>query len=329
MKSSSTLFVKAGSAVLMTAVILSGCTFKGKSASKSDAADHSFSIVTTIFAPYDFARQVAKDTGTSIKMLLPPGSEVHSWEPTAQDIISIQKSGLFIYAGGKGDVWADKIVSASDSKLTALRMTDCVHLFEEEHPEGMEPEKEEGKENEKANEETEWDEHVWTSPENAKLIVQKICDILSISDSAHADIYKRNTAAYIAQLSQLDSGFREIVKNAKRRTVVFADRFPARYFTEEYGLKYYAAFPGCSTDTEPSAATVAYIINKVKKEKIPAVFYIELSSQKMADTVCEAAGCKKLLFHSCHTLSKEDFAAGATYLSVMQKNLQTVSEALN
>lgn len=289
------------------------------------------SIVTTIFAPYDFAREITKGTSTTVNMLLPPGSEVHSWEPTAHDMISIQNASLFIYAGGEGDVWADNLVASLDNKVSHIRMTDCVKLFEEAHPEGMEPEHEKESDSKETagGEEVEWDEHVWTSPKNAMLIVQKITDTLCTIDSANSKIYKKNTTSYLAQLEQLDKDFANVVSTAKRKTIVFADRFPARYFTEEFGLSYYAAFPGCSTDTEPSAKTVAFIINKVKEENIPVVFYIELSNEKMADTVCEATGCRKMLFNCCHTLSKKEFVSGTTYLEVMNQNVQVLKEALN
>src|SRR5574344_215822 len=317
------------------ALFATGCSNK-KNKSTDEISDSSkqISIVTTIFAPYDFARAVAKNTSTTVTMLLPPGAEVHSWEPTAHDMITIQNAALFIYAGGEGDVWADKLVASLDKPISSIRMTDCVKLFEEEHPEGMEPEHDDAADEKdtgsaQSADEVEWDEHVWTSPKNAMLIVQKIADTLCSIDEKNSNVYKKNAAAYLTQLEHLDNEFTTVVNSAKRKTVVFADRFPARYFTEEFGLSYYAAFPGCSTDTEPSAKTVAFIINKVKEEKIPAVFYIELSNQKMADTVCEATGCHKLLFNSCHNLSKKEFELGTTYLDVMKQNVQTLKEALN
>lgn len=315
--------------IISSLFFTTGCSNKTSSAGKQSSKE--ISIVTTIFAPYDFARKITKGTGDSITMLLPPGSEVHSWEPTAKDIIRIQNSSFFIYAGGEGDVWADKLITSSDKEIHALRMIDCVKLFAEAHPEGMEPEKEDASSTKPVTEtadEVEWDEHVWMSPKNVMLIVQKMCDELCVIDPSNADAYKANTASYIAQLVKIDNEFADVVSHAERKTIVFADRFPARYFVEEFGLNYYAAFPGCAADTEPSASTVAFIINKVKTEKIPFVFYIELSNQKMADTVCEATGAKKLLFHCCHNLSKEDFQSGKTYLSKMEENVSALKQAL-
>ena len=315
---------RAVSAVII-AFILSAASCRAVKPSSSSQPQTGFSVVTTIFAPYDFTRQIIKRTDTKVTMLLPPGAEVHSWEPSAQDMITIRKSGLFIYAGGEGDVWADNLAASFDSKTTALRMTDCVKLVEEAHPEGMEPEEKD----DSGKDEVEWDEHVWMSPKNAMLIAGRICDTLCRLDSRNSAVYRQNTDTYIRQLQKLDDNFRAAVKDGKRTTIVFADRFPARYFTEEFGLSYYAAFPGCSANTEPSAATVTFIINKVKQEKIPVVFYIEMSNQKMADTVCEAAGCRKLLFHCCHNVSKNDLTAGKTYLSLMEGNLNALREALN
>jgi zinc transport system substrate-binding protein len=176
--------------------------------------------------------------------------------------------------------------------------------------------------------EEEYDEHVWTSPENAKKIVQKISDTLSEVDPSNAAAYKASTTAYLSRLDQLDAAFRDVVKGAARKTLVFGDRFPFRYFADAYGLKYFAAFPGCSTETEASAATVAFLIDKVKTEKIPVVFHIELSNEKIADTICEATGAKNLLLHASHNISRDDFQSGLTYLDIMTANVSALKEAL-
>lgn len=178
-------------------------------------------------------------------------------------------------------------------------------------------------------EESEYDEHVWTSPKNAKLIVQKILDALCEVDSANATIYTQNAEAYLAELDTLDQAFQAVVDSAARKTIVFGDRFPFRYFADAYGLQYFAAFPGCSTETEPSAATVAFLIDKVKAEQIPVVFHVELSSERMANTISEETGAKVLLFHACHNVSRDDFESGASYLSLMTRNVDALKEALN
>jgi zinc transport system substrate-binding protein len=198
---------------------------------------------------------------------------------------------------------------------------DCVELVEEETVEGMEAEEEE--------EEAAWDEHVWTSPVNAKRIVEKIAAALCASDPANAALYRENTAAYAGELDALDAEFRAIAASGRRKTLVFADRFPFRYFTGAYGLDYYAAFPGCSTETEASAATVAFLIGKIRAEQIPVVFHIEFSNGKMADAISEASGARKRLLHSAHNVSRDELAAGITYLEIMKRNAGVLREALN
>ena len=285
------------------------------------SADGKLNVTTTNFPPFDFVRNIAKDK-VNLFMLLPPGAESHSFEPSPRDIITVQNSGIFIYVGGEGDIWANRILESMDtSKMKIIRMLDAVDAVEEEIVEGMEEDDDEG-------EETSYDEHVWTSPRNAILIVGAITDALCEVDSANADFYRQNAADYTKKLAQLDLAFNDVAAGAKRRTIVFADRFPFRYFADAYRLKYFAAFPGCSTETEPSAATVKFLIDKIKAEKIPVVFHIELSNEKMADTISGETGAKKLLLHACHNLSKKDFDAGLGYLDFMRGNVENLREAL-
>jgi zinc transport system substrate-binding protein len=194
-------------------------------------------------------------------------------------------------------------------------------VVEEEIVEGMEEEEEE-------EEGVAYDEHVWTSPKNAVRIVRVITDVLCEVDGADAALFRRNADAYIKRLDELDREFQAVVDGAKRKTIVFGDRFPFRYFADAYGLTYFAAFPGCSTETEPSAATVAFLINKIKAEKIPVVFHIELSNEKMADTIAAETGAKKLLLHACHNISKKDFDSGLTFLEIQRANVPRLREAL-
>ena len=177
-------------------------------------------------------------------------------------------------------------------------------------------------------EEAEYDEHVWTSPRNAKLIVEKISETLCEIDPANAPDYQKNTAAYLEKLDALDAAFQDVIARGTRKTLVFGDRFPFRYFADAYGLSYFAAFPGCSTETECSAATIAFLVDKVRDEKIPVVFHIELSNEKIADTICEATGAKKRLFHGAHNVTRRDFQQGISYLEIMTKNSEILKEAL-
>lgn len=309
------------------ALLLTSCNI---SSGKSEDSDK-LSIVTTIFPPYDFVREIADDN-VEITMLLEPGSESHSYEPTPQDIIKIQESDLFIYVGGEGDVWVDTILDSMDKPLNTIVLMDEVEAVAEEIVEGMEHEHEhEHDENcdHDHSEEADLDEHVWTSPENAIKIVESIRDELCSIDEENSGTYKTNADAYLKELNALNDNIKEIVKTGKRDTVVFGDRFPMRYFADCYDISYYAAFPGCSTDSEPSASTIAFLIDKVKEENIPVIFSIEFSNQKVAKTISEATGAKIYEFHSCHNVTSDDFKNGASYLSLMTRNAEVLKEALN
>ncbi|MDR1748534.1 MAG: metal ABC transporter substrate-binding protein, partial [Spirochaetaceae bacterium] len=177
-------------------------------------------------------------------------------------------------------------------------------------------------------EESEYDEHVWTSPVNAIRIAQVISDTLCALDGDRAETYRRNTAAYTGKLQELDASFRAVTGAEVRNTLVFGDRFPFRYFVDEYGFDYYAAFPGCSTETEASAKTVAFLIDKVRAERIPVVFHIEFSNGKIADTICESTGAVNLLFHSCHNVTKAELEQGITYLELMTRNVEQLKKAV-
>jgi zinc transport system substrate-binding protein len=311
-------------AIVVFAALVAAC---GKTPHSPQTDDGKISVVSTIFAPYDFAREIAGEN-VHLTMLLPPGSESHSYEPTPQDILTVQNCDVFLYIGGESDAWIGNILSSLDtSGMKIVTLMDCVEVVEEEIVEGMQEDDHE--------EAAAYDEHVWTSPQNAGRIVEKLAAALCEVDTANAATYAANKTAYLAKLDALDADFREVVENAVRKEIIFGDRFPFRYFADAYGLTYYAAFPGCATETEASAATVAFLIDKVKQDNIPAVFHIELSNKKMANAIAESVKdntdreIKVLLLHACHNVSKTDFEGGATYLSLMKSNVQTLKEALN
>ena len=282
-------------------------------------------IVTTVFPACDFAAGIAGARAT-VTLIVPPGAELHSFEPTPRDLLLIRDCALFICNGGESEAWVEELLEGGEAPRETLVMLDCVDALEEEHREGMQAirEEEDGED-----EGPEYDEHVWTSPVNAQRICRAIAARLAEIDPEGASYYAARCEAYCAELAALDADFRALVDGAARRTVVFADRFPARYFVEEYGLEYFAAFPGCAEDTEPAAGTVAFLIDRVREEKLPAVFHIELSNEKMADVICEDTGCRKLLFHTCHNLTAAQFREGASYLALMRGNLDSLREALN
>jgi zinc transport system substrate-binding protein len=467
-------------------------------------ADGKINVVTTIFPPYDFVREVAGDK-VNLTMLLKPGAESHSYDPSPQDMIKVQNCDVFIYVGGESDAWVERVIESMDtSRMEIVTLMDCVDVVEEVIVEGMQDEEEGHSHGEEAftledvkdraltdwagdwqsvyphlldgtldpvwehraeegektvreyfeeakvhyvtdvdrvgitadsmtfyrngvpvkanyvyrgtgvieeddgslwvrykfeaagtplrgvpryvmfsdhlhapaksehfhiyssdesfdtlmsdtnpvnyptyypagltkdeivaemighdhEEEVEYDEHVWTSPKNAKLIVRKISDVLKQRDPANAAEYERNASSYTAKLTDLDMSFQNMINGAKRKTFIFGDRFPFRYFADAYGLSYFAAFPGCSTETECSAATIAFLVKKVRTEKIPVVFHIELSNEKIADTICEETGAEKLLLHAVHNISQRDFDRGESYYKLMSQNVKNLQEAL-
>lgn len=297
--------------LILSLLLMTGCTTETKK--------KSFNIVVTNFPCYDFVRAITKnDPDISIKMLIKPGMDSHSYEPTPQDMVAIKESDLFFYVGGESDDWVDSLLADMDSKRI-VKMLDLVsHLQHEEHVEGMEEEKHE----------EEYDEHVWTSPKNTMEIVEGLNKRMCALDKNHASKFNKNTENYIEQIASVDYSFKQVVKNAKRKDIVVGDRFPLLYFAKEYGLTYSAAFPGCSEQTEPSAATISYLIDKVKRDYNPAIFKIELSNGQIARTISEETGTKILTIQSMHNVSAEDFNNGETYVSIMRKNVKAVKEAL-
>ena len=315
--------------ILALLLLLSAC---GQS-TEEDTDPDQLTVVATVFPAYDFARAVGGDLA-DVQLLLPPGTESHSYEPTPADILAVQDCDLFIYLGGESDTWVETILESVELRGQTLRMVDCVPLLEEETVEGMES-YEEGHDHDHDHEEAPglgevvgYDEHVWTSPKNAARITRAVGDKLAELDPANADTYAANSADYAAQIEDLDREFADFFAGVEDRTMVFGDRFPLRYFAEEFGIDYYAAFPGCSTQTEPSAATIAFLTDKVREEHIPTVWYIEFSNHLVADSIAESAGVKTAMFHTCHNVSADDLAAGATYVSLMEQNLETLRENL-
>jgi len=302
-------------AVLLSVFLLvtsvAGCQRVG---AVKETGEEKVNVVTTIFPQYDFVRQIAGDN-VEVSMLLKPGEETHSYEPTPQDILKIQNCDLFIYVGGENDEWVEDILDSIDTEhIRLLRLIDCVDTVNEEHVEGMKEEREHGEEEHETHETLTPDEHVWTSPKNAIAIVEQIADVLGELDPEQTAVYEENEKAYVSLLEELDDEFREVVSSAKRDVLLFGDRFPFRYF---------------ASDTEPSAATMAFLINKAKEEQIPVILKMELSNENIANAIAETTHAKVKTFYSCHNLTAKEFADGETYLSMMKKNVETLKEALN
>lgn len=310
--------------ILLTALLtaaLPGCT---QNKQGGDTAGK-LRIVTTVFPLYDFARAVAGGLA-DVTMLIDPGAEVHTFDPTTEDIIKIRECDVFIYIGGENDMWVDTVLESLDtSGKTVVRLMDAVTPVEEETVEGMQAEKNKAREE---HGKIEYDEHIWTSPKNAIRMVSAIADALGKADSANAKVYAQNAQSYTEQIAQVDDQMQSIVDNASSKLIVVADRFPFRYLADELGLSYCAAFAGCSSETEVSAGTLSYLIDKVKENGIGYVYYIEFSNRQVAKAVGEQTGADMLLLHSCHNVTKDEFDAGVTYLSLMQQNAANLEKGL-
>ena len=303
-----------------------------------------YSVVSTSFPGYDFARAVTKNTNISTKMLVKPGAETHTYEPTPQDIIDIKNADMFIYVGGDSDTWVEKILKDVDTKKThVVKLVDLVSTVEEEIVEGMEDEDEHEHDHDhdhdhehdhdhdhkhdhdEEEEGVEIDEHVWTSPKKAMEIVKKIAEVASEIDVAEKNKIDDNAEKYVAEIAQVDKDLHQAI-DGKISEIVVADRFPFRYFADEFGLKYAAAFSGCSEQTEASAKTISFLINKVKQDKIKKIYKIELSNGKIAETVSKDTGAEVLELHSAHNVTAEDFSKGVTYVDLMKRNLLALSK---
>ncbi len=304
------------SVVLAAAVLLGGCSLNSE-----EPSDGKLQIVTTIFPAYDFARQVFGDTA-DVALLLKPGTESHSYDPSARDIVKIDSCDLFIYNGGESDAWVENILKSAD-EVNALRMMDAVEALAEEHT-GIVGEEH----GEHSHDEDEYDEHIWTSPKNAALIVESICRAAVTLAPENSALYESAAGEYIAEINALDGKFSELL-SGEERYFIFGDRFPLLYFFREYGLNYYAAFPGCGSETEPSAQTVAFLTEKLSEsDTVPTVFCIELSNRKLAETLAGENELPVAEFHTCHNITADDFASGESYVSLMERNYQMLEKAL-
>ncbi len=287
-------------------------------------------VVTTAFAQYDFARSIAGDRAEII-MLLSPGEESHTYEPTPKDILTIRECDVFVYGGGESEKWVDSILESVDSDIQVIKMMDIVSLYEESIVEGMEGEEHSDSEDHHHdhNSDIEYDEHVWTSPLNAIEITKAISEALIICDSENEAYYSENTERYINELSALDKDFESAVSSAEKNYIVVGDRFPLRYLTERYNLTYYAAFPGCSAQVEANPVTIAFLSDKVKAENISVVFKVDLSSGQVASAISESTNAEILPLYSCHVVSADDFENGESYISLMRRNIENITSALN
>lgn len=315
----------------VSAVLLSGCG--GNAASDGDRTDaESLSVVTTIFPEYDWVKEIVGENAGNMELtlLLDNGVDLHSYQPTADDIVKISECDIFIYVGGESDEWVeDALEESTNEDRIVISLLDVLgdSVREEELAEGMEAEEEEADE-----EEAEYDEHVWLSLRNAEVLCQYICDRLCEMDEEGNELYAANTADYLEKLSELDVQYEAAVAAAARSTLLFGDRFPFRYLVDDYGLDYYAAFAGCSAETEASFETIAFLAGKVDELGLTTVLTLEGSAHDIAETIISTADSgdvQILSMDSMQSTTSADVEDGATYLSIMENNLTVLTQALN
>ncbi len=296
------------------------------------ASGKKIQIVTTIFPEYDWVKSIVGDSeNVEITMLLDNGVDLHSFQPTAQDIVKVSSCDMFIYVGGESDKWVDDVLKeAVNDKMVVMDLFDVLgeSLKEEEEIEGMQSEEEEEGEGE---EEVEYDEHIWLSLRNAQLLIKKIAEEIIKIDPANKSKYEANLESYIGSLTELDAKYKEAADGGRVKTLLFGDRFPFRYMTDDYGLDYYAAFKGCSAETEASFDTVIFLANKVDELGLHSVLTIEGGDKSIAKTIVQNTADKNaviLTLDSMQGKTSADVANGATYLSIMEKNLEVLRNAL-
>ena len=327
--------------LLMTAGMLAGCG-KQKDDDTTDTTDK-LSIVTTIFPEYDWVKAVLGDQAdhADITMLLDNGVDLHSYQPTADDIVKISDCDLFLYVGGESEGWVEdalktankdrKVINLLDVLGDSVKSEEVVEGMQEEEHEHEEGEAHEHEEGEAHEHEEEADEHIWLSLKNAEVLVGAISNALQELDVENKDIYAANADAYMKKLAALDAEYQTAVDNATCKTVLFGDRFPFRYLVDDYGLNYYAAFVGCSAETEASFETISFLAKKIDELKLPCVLTIEGKHHKIAETIVKNTAKKNqkiLTMDSMQSTTSKDVASGTTYLSVMEKNLAVLKEAL-
>ncbi len=334
----------------MSIIGVTGCSSGSRSGSGSKAADRSgsesFSVVCTIFPEYDWVKEILGDHADNVDItyLLDNGVDLHSYQPTADDMMKISTCDLFVYVGGESDEWVeDALADAQNKDMKVINLMDVLgdsakveelkegmQEDEHEHDHDDEDEDEHEEEHEHEEGEEEYDEHVWLSLKNAKVLCAEIENKIAAIDPANADDYKANLDSYAAKLTELDNSFQTLVDASSVKTLVFADRFPFRYFVDDYGLDYYAAFIGCSAETEASFETIAFLSDKVNELDCKTIFTLENSGKDIANTIISTSGKSVDIaeLDSLQSVSKDDIANGASYLSVMQENYDVLADVL-
>ncbi len=273
-------------------------------------------VVTSLFPEYDFVKQIGKEK-VDVQILLPPGTESHTYEPTPKDIVNINEANMFVFTSSIMEPWADKIANSIDSNTIILQAGNNINLIELEHDDG------------ENHNEHEYDAHVWLNPLNAIKMVENITEKLCEISPKDSDYFENNAKEYIEKLKNLDKQIEETIQNSKNKKLVFGGEFAYIYFINRYNLEYETAYDGCGEGAEPSASKIKQIVDTINNEKIPVIFYEELSEGKIAKMVAEETDAEALVFHTAHNVTKEDLDNGITYIDIMNKNLEAIKKALN
>ena len=294
-------------------LLLALCLLLAACSAGAESEGEPLRVVATDFPCYDLARQVL-GSDASLTLLIRPGMDTHTYEPTPADAKAVYEADVLIYIGGTSDAWVEDMLADAPG-VAAVRMMDSVQPLEEAHAEH-------------GHEDISYDEHIWTSPVNMRAMLSSVEEALCAADPDGASTYRANAEAYDAQLVQLDQTFRDLVSGAARTELIFADRFPFLYFAREYGLSYVSAFSGCSEEAQPSVQAVAALIDAVEKDGVPVIYVIEMSTGDVARAVAEQTGAEIVEMHSCQSVTGEEFEAGETYLSLMARNVEALRKGL-
>ena len=312
--------------IIISIIIFSACIVIIKPNGENKQDDGKVQIVATLFPQYDFARQIGGDK-VNVSLLLTPGTETHTYEPTPQDLIRINDSDLFVYTGKYMEPWAERIVGSidSDTKIVdASKNINLIHSEEDEHDENEEDEHH----YEEEHHHHEFDPHIWLDPQNAIVMVNNITEELCSIDKENEEYYRANSKKIIAEINNLDMDIENTIKNSNKNKIAFGGTFAYAYFINKYKLEYVTAYDSCGESSEPSVAKVKEVIDYMKKNDIKVVFYQEASSGRIADSIAKETGAKKLVFHTIHNATQEEINNGETYISLMKKNLENLKQAL-
>lgn len=323
-------------AFLAVTLLLAACGTK----SETEGATKKISVIAVTYPQYDWLKNVlgGRADAVDLKLLIKNGADLHSYQPSAQDIAAIAGANMVVYVGGESDEWIEKALAATPKEgRIALNLMEALgdRVKEEEVVEGMQTEEEHHHEHEEHHEhaeEVENDEHIWLSLKNAEILVKALADSIAKLDTAYAAEYHMNAALYIAKISALDAQYRATMENATLKTILFGDRFPFRYLVDDYGIKYYAAFVGCSAESEASFETITFLAGKMDSLALPAIFTIDGSDGKIARAILDASKNSKnaevLMLNSMQSVKDEQIKAGADYLSIMRDNLEVLKKAI-